>query len=670
MNYLYRANVFFVICTALISCRSELYSNAKISKTTKNNSNKNPIIDNIIDIKDFKKLIRTKTNVLVCFYTDHKEATPVIKLMNQVAANIKGEGVMVLVDCSKEAKKMCKKLKVPTSINEKPASEATYLLKHYKDGEFHKDYDRQLTVNSMTNFMRDPTGDIPWEEDPTANHVVHLSDGNSLLKLLRKESRPVLVMFYAPWCGFCKTLKPEYAEAATELQGHSVLAAIDVNRPENTDLRHQYNISGFPTLQYFLNGRKRFQYEGENKKAALVEFMHNPKSNAAQGKPKQAEEPDWSETDNEIVHLTAASFDPVMKEEASVLVMFYAPWCGHCKRMKPEYEAAAAKMKQQNIPGMLAALDATKESSIASRYSVKGYPTLKYFSYGQVKFDVNVREADKILEFMKDPKEPPPPPPPEKSWSDDATLSPNVRHLTEEDFKPFLRKKKHVLVIFYAPWCGHCKRAKPEFSRAADRFADDPKVEFAAVDCTTQQALCSANDIKGYPTIKYFSYYTHSRKMYSGGRTEEEFVAFMMNANSDATKTNELKIEPVGGGRHCQELTSNTFHSAVQSRPVVLVLFYASWCPHCKTLMPQWQQAAQELNDLGLNGTLVMIDGSEHADIADEYNIEGFPTIKLFKNGKMDGVYKGGKKSHEIVDYIVKQTGFDKIRNRKKKDEL
>lgn len=37
-------------------------------------------------------------------------------------------------------------------------------IKHYKDGEFHKDYDRSVTVNSMTNFLRDPAGDLQWEE--------------------------------------------------------------------------------------------------------------------------------------------------------------------------------------------------------------------------------------------------------------------------------------------------------------------------------------------------------------------------------------------------------------------------------------------------------------------------------------------------------------------------
>lgn len=73
----------------------------------------------------------------------------------------------------------------------------------------------------------------------------------ALAKLIKKETRPLLVMFYAPWCKFCKVLKPEYSEAATELKEKYVLAAIDVNRPENAKIRKQYDISGFPTLLYF-----------------------------------------------------------------------------------------------------------------------------------------------------------------------------------------------------------------------------------------------------------------------------------------------------------------------------------------------------------------------------------------------------------------------------------
>lgn len=62
---------------------------------------------------------------------------------------------------------MCKKLKA----NPQPV-----VLKHFKDGEFHKDYDRQLTVSSIVNFMRDPAGDLPWEEDPLGADVYHVPD--------------------------------------------------------------------------------------------------------------------------------------------------------------------------------------------------------------------------------------------------------------------------------------------------------------------------------------------------------------------------------------------------------------------------------------------------------------------------------------------------------------
>jgi protein disulfide-isomerase/protein disulfide isomerase family A protein 5 len=100
------------------------------------------------------------------------------------------------------------------------------------------------------------------------------------------------------------------------------------------------------------------------------------------------------------------------------------------------------------IAGIAAAIDATKEPEIAARYNIRGYPTVKYFKAGEFAFDVNVRDAAKIMEFMRDPREPPPPPPPEVPWSEEPS---EVVHLTEETFKTFLKKKKHVLVMFYAP---------------------------------------------------------------------------------------------------------------------------------------------------------------------------------------------------------------------------
>lgn len=67
------------------------------------------------------------------------------------------------------------------------ATPTPVVLKHYKDGDFHKDYDRQLVVSSLVNFMREPTGDLPWEEDPIGVDVVHIQDANVSLVVIESK---------------------------------------------------------------------------------------------------------------------------------------------------------------------------------------------------------------------------------------------------------------------------------------------------------------------------------------------------------------------------------------------------------------------------------------------------------------------------------------------------
>ncbi|GAB6019292.1 hypothetical protein CHUAL_000887 [Chamberlinius hualienensis] len=569
----------------------------------------------ISDIKDFKRILRTKTNVLVLFANNANNAANVLNVFANVADVIKGEGTSVFVDCS-NAKKLCKKLKI---------SPETYILKHYKDGEFNKDYDRKETVQSMVTFMRNPTGDMPWEEESTAADVFHLSDPPALEKLLTKETKPILVMFYVPWCGFCKKLKPDFAQAATELKRQAVLAGMDVNNPENGVIRHHFNITGFPTLIYFENGKFRQIYDGDNNKEGIVHFIKNPYQ------PKEkSKETEWQDIVSDVVHLTDSSFEELIAKESSVLVMLYAPWCGHCKAMKPDYVEAAAKLKTDKIPGVLAAVDATKETQIASKLGVKGYPTVKYFKDGQFAFDVSFRTADKIIEFMKDPKEPPPPPPPEKPWHETES---SVHHLDETTFKSLLKKKKHALVMFYAPWCGHCKRAKPEFEDAAGQLQDDLQVAFAAVDCTTHTALCNAYNVRGFPSIKYFNYLKNETE-YSGDRTSESFVNFMKDpAHPSAVPKEPSPAEfwsSLPGGDALTHLTSDNFQDFVKDKHV-LVMFYAPWCGHCKAMKPAYAEAASILKKENIDAALATVDATLNAKLLDTFTVKGYPTLKYLR---------------------------------------
>ncbi|XP_078580818.1 uncharacterized protein LOC144864522 isoform X2 [Branchiostoma floridae x Branchiostoma japonicum] len=587
-----------------------------------------------------QKIFRTRTNVLSLFAKSERAASPILDTFAQVAEDMKGLGTLVFVDCSdKEAKKLCKKVK---------SNPDTYELKHYKDGDFNKGYDRQETYKSMMNFLRDPTGDIPWEEDPTAKDVVHVESDKALNKLVKKEKTPILMMFYAPWCGHCKRLKPDYAAAATELKGQATLAGMDVDKPENEPVRRQFNITGFPTILYFEGGKQKYKYGGENNKQGIVSWMKDP-----QPPVEKAPEPEWSDVESDVVHLTDETFDTYMEEHASVLVMFYAPWCGHCKKMKPEYDEAAATLKDESIDGVLAAVDATKSPQVAKRFEVKGYPTVKYFKDGEEAFGFNDRTADKIVDFMKDPKEPPPPPPPEQPWQD---VESEVVHLGDEDFKSQLKRRKHALVMFYAPWCGHCKKAKPHFTNAAEKYKDDTKVTFAAVDCTTHQGVCGQYEVRGYPTIKYFNY-GKNPKDYEGGREEADFVAFMSDPLNPTPPTPPPKDPAeewaeLEGAEEVVHLHDNTFEDFIQQNPSVLVMFYAPWCGHCKAMKPDYALAAKALKEDEVPGVLAAVDATVDRVLQSKYDITGFPTLKHFKDGEFNTDYNKGRNLDSLVEFM------------------
>jgi protein disulfide-isomerase A6 len=187
-----------------------------------------------------------------------------------------------------------------------------------------------------------------------------------------------LVEFYAPWCGHCKNLAPEWKKAATGLKGIVGVAAVDATEGENQQLAGQFGVKGFPTIKFFLPGQSQpNDYQGPREASGIIDYVLQELREVAQARVK-GDSSSGSSGSSAVIELTEETFNSqVLGGTDAWIVEFFAPWCGHCKKLAPEYERAAKKMQDDGVK--FGAVDATAHESLGSRFGVRGFPTLKVF---------------------------------------------------------------------------------------------------------------------------------------------------------------------------------------------------------------------------------------------------------------------------------------------------
>ncbi|XP_052762854.1 protein disulfide-isomerase-like [Mya arenaria] len=442
--------------------------------------------------------------------------------------------------------------------------------------------------------------------------------------------------------------------------------------------------------------------------------------------------------ENNVLVLTDDDIADAINEYKFILVEFYAPWCGHCKALTPEYEKAAKLLSEEGSEIKLAKVDATVQQKCATKYEVRGYPTIKFFRNGKP-IDYNagrtgadianwlkkktgpaavtlgkVEEANKMIEkddvviigFFKD------------SESDGAKVFTEVAssvddlpfaiasedalfkefqmevdgvmlykkfdegknrfegELTAENLKTFISGNQLPLVI--------------EFTQdsAQKIFGGDVKTHILLftdnVDADSENMLAYKETAAGFRGKVLFIYINindedNGRILEFFGlkkeecpavrliRLEEDMTKFKPESDDlsakylkqfvsdvlDGTLKAHLMSEEVPedwDAKAVKILVSKNFDEVAKNKDKdVLVEFYAPWCGHCKQLAPIWDQLGEKFQD---NENIVVAKMDSTANELEDVKVQSFPTIKCFpKNGA------------DVVDYNGDRTldGFSKF---------
>lgn len=132
-----------------------------------------------------------------------------------------------------------------------------------------------------------------------------------------------------------------------------------------------------------------------------------------------------------------------------------------------------------------------------------------------------------------------------------------------------------------------------------------------------------------------------------------QLVSFALTllAASAVTSASDAKGDTVSD---VVSLTKDTFEDFMKEHNLVLAEFFAPWCGHCKALAPKYEEAATELKSKNI--PLVKVDCTEEEELCRDYQIEGYPTLKIFRGPDSVKPYLGARQSEALVSYMVKQS--------------
>lgn len=456
----------------------------------------------------------------------------------------------------------------------------------------------------------------------------------------------------------------------------------------------------------------------------------------------------WSsvdiKTDEGVLVLNKDNFESAISDTEFMLVEFYAPWCGHCKSLAPEYAKAAKKLEEQQSAIKLAKVDATEETDLAEKHGVRGYPTLKFFRKGSPVDYTGGRTSDDIVNWLL------------------KKTGPVAKELgSVDEAKSFIDGADVVVVGFFKDQGSSAAKVFLEAAATIDDHpigissSDDVFSEYSASDGNiilfkkfdegkavldgeiTEQAIKKFVAAQSLPLVVEFNHDT-AQKIF-GGEIKSHLLIFLskeaghfdkyldaaresakgfreqllfVSINSDeedhqrileffGMKKEEVpamrlirleedmaKYKPedpeitadniknfVQGfldGKLKQHLLSQTLPDDWDKTPVkvlvstnfdevafdkskdVLVEFYAPWCGHCKQLAPIYDQLGEKFKD---SDSVVIAKMDATANELEHTKITSFPTLKLYTKGENKVIEYNGERTLDGLTKFLESGG-------------
>jgi protein disulfide-isomerase A1 len=429
---------------------------------------------------------------------------------------------------------------------------------------------------------------------------------------------PLLVEFYAPWCGHCKKLAPEYAKAAATLAADSIkIAKVDATVAKG--LAERFSIQGFPTLKFFpAAGAAPVDFNGGREAADIVKWV-KAKSGPAT-----------------TAIASAAEMAQLEAKEVVAFGLFAAGSAGEKAFAAAALAAEDATFASSSADDVRAALGvAAGEEAVVVVTRFKGEPKAQHTFAG------DKGDSAKVAEFVTSNSLPP------------------VIAFTSESAPKIFRGPIKTHFLLFAEDKSTAELAA--FRKAADGFKG--RALFVTVapseERITQYFGVVAADM---PTAVLVSMPDGAQmKKFSWEKgaaiTEAALTAFATDYFAGKLKP-YLKSEPVptGTDNGVTVVVGKNFEAvALNAEKDVLLEFYAPWCGHCKQLAPEYEKLAKRFAGVP-SVTIAKIDATANEVEYEGVNVKGFPTLYFFPAGENKKVveYDGSRDLDGLTAFLKK----------------